>query len=72
MDFIRYKGKCKFKRDSTLEEYEDFTNGYNPNPLSWLAEIFELKKGTYLSWLPGKGVDIHCSAQNAALFVDLL
>ena len=64
---IRFK-----KKDITLKwnikECKD-------SPLSWLVEILELRKGLiYLSCIEGKGggKDIHYSAQNAALFVDLL
>ena len=67
----------KNKRDSsTLEEYKDITNGYNSNPLLWLAawHPWIKKRVNYLSSIEGKGdlKDTQRNTQNAALIVDLL
>ena len=49
-----------FRRDSILglnKGYKDYTIGLNPSSLSWLADIFELRKGLII-WVAktGRGI----------------
>ena len=63
------------KRDATLEKHFGFPDWLNSQPfilIDW--EPWSKKRSNYLGCIEGKldGKEIHSSAQNAALFVDLL